>query len=252
MHRYIPAAQSDSRTPQGTRRSTTPFSTRPRLVCDSSSSAAMGGGPTVPRIRLVPGLRPASVKDLFDFEFYGVTTRPGQATDLKAGHLSADIRLFLKRYDINTVIVLPVGRDPAAVTNALVTAIGSPSHFGGVTAWLNVPHLLKTVAPTKSFRINVSPPWTTLLKPEMGAQIDGRQGLIASASSVFGVRSVDFELSGTNLFVRNICRAGLSVWMDLWLEHGDRSKRNVHSAQRCDRCRRSSHEKLRRGRARTN
>ena len=105
------------------------------------------------------------------------------------------------------MIVLPVGRDPAAVTNALVTAIGSPSHFGGVTAWLNVPHLLKTVAPTKSFRINVSPPWTTLLKPEMGAQIDGRQGLIASASSVFGVRSVDFELSGTNLFVRNICRA---------------------------------------------
>ena len=48
----------------------------------------MGGGPTGTSDAIRAGvLRPASVKDLFDFEFYGVTTRPGQATDLKAAYL---------------------------------------------------------------------------------------------------------------------------------------------------------------------
>ena len=40
-------------------------------------------------------LLPDSVKDLFDFAFYGVTTRPEQAKVLVTSDLVADLRAFV-------------------------------------------------------------------------------------------------------------------------------------------------------------
>jgi hypothetical protein len=90
--------------------------------------------------------------------------------------------------------------------------------------WFDIPHLLKAVSPTKSFRINVSSPATTLLKPKIGAQINGYEVLVASASSAFGVRGVDIDISGKNLFETKICHA---VQFRVWLEQGKRSQWNV-------------------------
>ena len=141
-------------------------------------------------------LFPTSVNDLFDFAYYGVTTRPGQAANLVGGHLTTDLRSFLRHYGVSTVIVLPVGSHPAAVTAALVTALGAPSHRGGVDAWFDVQRLLTAVSPTESFRISAPPAVTKVVRPPAGASLSGHQYLVASASAALGVGKVQFEISG--------------------------------------------------------
>ncbi len=149
-------------------------------------------------------LEPNSVKDLFDFAFYGVSTRPGQSQALESGHLPSEIRLFLRRYRVSTVLALPVGRDPATVTGALAASLGPPERIGGVTAWFHVQHLLGTVTPT-TFRLRVLLPVTTIVKPTSGA-LHGHQLLVATASSPLGTKSVSFGLSGRNAVVTTLCR----------------------------------------------
>lgn len=60
-------------------------------------------------------LLPESVKDLFDFAFYGVATRPGQAKVLVTSDLVADLREFVRAHDVDTVVVLRLGRHPTTV-----------------------------------------------------------------------------------------------------------------------------------------
>jgi hypothetical protein len=150
-------------------------------------------------------LEPASIKDLFDFAFYGVTTRPGQAEALTSTNLSTQIVSFLKENDVSSVFVLPVGRKPGTVTNALTAAIGAPRHSGGLAVWFNVQHRLRTVSPN-TFRVTGSPPITTLVKPVTGSQVHGSQYLLANASDDLGVKSVMFELSGQASVATDICR----------------------------------------------
>jgi hypothetical protein len=150
-------------------------------------------------------LEPASIKDLFDFAFYGVTTRPGQAEGLTSTDLSAQIVSFLKKNDVSSVVVLPVGRKPGTVTNALTAAIGAPRHSGGLDVWFDVQHRLRTVSP-RTFRVSGSPPVTTLVKPVTGSRVHGSQYLLASASDDLGVKSVVFELSGEASVATDMCR----------------------------------------------
>ena len=63
-------------------------------------------------------LAPASVEAFFDYEFYGVTTSAGQAHLLVTADLVTDLREFLRRHNVGTVLVLPAGRHPAAVERA--------------------------------------------------------------------------------------------------------------------------------------
>ena len=153
-------------------------------------------------------LAPASVKDLFDYAFYGVTTRPGQAQALTTSQLTARIATFLKKNDVESVVVLPVGHTPSTVTNALSAAIGAPRRSGGVTAWFNVQHRLKTVTP-RAFRVTGPPPVTKLVSPVTGSHLHGGQYLVASASDAFGVRSVVFELSGLGPTPTDVCHGSL-------------------------------------------
>ena len=151
-------------------------------------------------------LEPASVKDLFDFAFYGEVTNPGQANRLWKSRLTTDVRSFLARYDVRTVVVLPVGHDPAIVVTALSAAIGAPVRSHGIALWPNVQHLLTTVVP-KTYRLTEPPPETKVVLPEAGSQIHARQIFLASASSVLGVTSVVFDLSGQNGVAMQVCQA---------------------------------------------
>jgi hypothetical protein len=43
---------------------------------------------------------------------------------------------------VSTVVVLPLGRNPAMVTSVVTEAIGTPSHKAGATVWLDVRNRL--------------------------------------------------------------------------------------------------------------
>ena len=113
-------------------------------------------GTTAPAV-----LEPRSVQTLFDVALTGNETRTQRAV-LSHGHLANDLRLFLRKYNVQTVLVvnrlvfsadqrsLPVGR-PAMVTNLVTAVIGQPISRGGVTVWFHVGQRLAAMggaAPT--------------------------------------------------------------------------------------------------------
>ncbi len=86
-------------------------------------------------------LDPLAVEDLFNASFYGSPTHAEKAV-LSHANLTEDLRLFLHRYNVGTVLVLPIGRNPAAVVDQMTTAIGPPTHAHGVTTWFHVQERL--------------------------------------------------------------------------------------------------------------
>lgn len=91
-------------------------------------------------------LSPSSVQALFNVSFFGVAT-PAQRRSLATSNAVADLRTFLRRYRISTVVVLPLGHDPAAVIRAVTAAIGAPVHEPGATVWFRVPERLAAPSP---------------------------------------------------------------------------------------------------------
>ncbi len=88
-------------------------------------------------------LPPISVQTLFDVAFSRKAT-PAQLALLSSSNLTKDLRQFLRRYHVSTVIVLPGFGTPAAVIGHMTTAIGVPIRQGGVVVWLHVQHRLST------------------------------------------------------------------------------------------------------------
>ncbi|MGH9079349.1 MAG: hypothetical protein ACRDYE_04585 [Acidimicrobiales bacterium] len=87
-------------------------------------------------------LEPQSVQSLFDTALI----RPTQAQriQLSKRNLTADLRAFLRRYHVETVLIL--NSDGASTVVAHVTAaIGRPVESGGVTAWFHVKQRLASV-----------------------------------------------------------------------------------------------------------
>jgi hypothetical protein len=82
---------------------------------------------------LPPTLKPLALQNLFIDAFYG--TQIGRPP-LGAG-TSAAIRTLLVRYGIGTLVVEPVGVDPALAVRFLTMAIGQPEEIGGATVWFN-------------------------------------------------------------------------------------------------------------------
>jgi len=140
-------------------------------------------------------LRPQSVRDLFDFEFYGVTTHSGQAELLVTSNLVADLREFVEKHDVDTVVVLPVGQHPGTVATFLTSAIGEPSHVNGAMVWFDVKRRLETVAPRAGPPL-VAPIVTHVVRPAADEQLEGLQYLVASASASLGVNKVVFHITG--------------------------------------------------------
>ena len=82
-------------------------------------------------------LSPSSVEALFNSAFLGVAST-AQSKSMSRSDVTKDLRLFLRRYDIGTVLVLPVGHNPGAVVSHLSEAIGPPTRVAGAAVWFDV------------------------------------------------------------------------------------------------------------------
>jgi hypothetical protein len=161
-------------------------------------------------------LRPQSVRDLFDLEFYGVTTRSGQAELLVTSNLVADLREFVEKHDVDTVVVLPVGQHPATVTKFLTSAIGEPSHVKGAMVWFDVKRRLRTVAPGAVLPFVSASPVTHVVTPASDEQLEGHQYLVAIASATLGINKVVFHITGEG---RNLVENAATFpygWLGRW------------------------------------
>ncbi len=83
-----------------------------------------------------PPLKPLEVEAFFDSAFYGSSTL-AQSALLLQSHVGA-LRQFMKRHDVEAVIVLPLGKHPAAVVSQVTATLGAPLRLGGVTVWIHV------------------------------------------------------------------------------------------------------------------
>ena len=143
-------------------------------------------------------LKPESVQAVFDAAFHGDATT--QLDPLSKSNVTA-LRVFLRKYDVQTVIVSPSGADPAAVISYVTAAIGSPVESGGVTAWFHVKERLRVdqvhVAPLAGGKGETSPRVVTdVIAPANGAKLSGSTVLVAQTTSYFSVTKVEFHLTG--------------------------------------------------------
>ena len=95
-------------------------------------------------------LEPQSVQALFDSGYLAATTAEREV--LRKSDVTADLRTFLRRYDVQTVLVVNLPRtavhfDTATVVTHVTAAIGPPVETGGVTVWFHVPQRLDAVTP---------------------------------------------------------------------------------------------------------
>jgi multisubunit Na+/H+ antiporter MnhB subunit len=144
-------------------------------------------------------LKPESVQAIFDAAFHGNATR--QTAPLSKRNVTA-LRVFLRKYDVQTVMIVSrSGLYPAAVISYVTAAIGSPVESGGVTAWFHVKERLRVdqahIAPTangggETFLKLV----TDVFIPAKGATLSGSAPLFAFPSSYFAVTKVEFYLTG--------------------------------------------------------
>ncbi len=87
-----------------------------------------------------PPLDPPAVEAFFDSAFY-TSTSPAESALLSQSYVSA-LRQFMSEHQVDTVIVLPLGKHPASVVSQVTAAIGPPLRSGGVTVWTHVKQRL--------------------------------------------------------------------------------------------------------------
>jgi hypothetical protein len=91
-----------------------------------------------------PVLAPAAMQTLFAAALYGgqspATGQPPPSTPA----LETQLRVFLKRYGVGTIVVQPIGDDPGLVLTDLTRALGvPPSKMAGVYVWVRVQRDLR-------------------------------------------------------------------------------------------------------------
>jgi hypothetical protein len=93
------------------------------------------GGTTSPAL-----LEPQSVQALFDSGYPGAT--PMERALLLKRNVTTDLRIFLRKYHVQTVLMVPPPRashfHEANVVSHVTAAIGPPVETGGVTVWFHV------------------------------------------------------------------------------------------------------------------
>ncbi len=98
--------------------------------------------PTGPFGTVSPSLlEPQSVQALFDVAFDSGTSAQ-KALLSTTSNLAADLRAFLRRYEVQTVLIVNPAGDSAMVAHVVTAAIGPPVESGGVTAWFDVKRRL--------------------------------------------------------------------------------------------------------------
>jgi hypothetical protein len=96
-------------------------------------------------------LEPQSVQAVFDSTFLDLT--PSPRVLLPKAELTKDLKTFLRRFNVGTVLVpqpstalTPEEKSlvrPAVIVSYVSTAIGPPESIGGVAAWFNVQERLR-------------------------------------------------------------------------------------------------------------
>jgi hypothetical protein len=81
-------------------------------------------------------LDPQSIQTLFDENFRVAT--PEQRALVRKSDLPADLREFLRKHDVQTVIILPGEHHPRSLIHTLSGVLGPPTRSGGVTLWFHV------------------------------------------------------------------------------------------------------------------
>jgi hypothetical protein len=157
-------------------------------------------------------LKPESVQAIFDAAFHGNGTT--RTSPLSKGNVTA-LRVFLRKYDVQTVIVSPKGAYPAAVVSYVTAAIGSPVESDGVTAWFHVKRRLLVNRARVATLPNVG---TDLLTPANNATLSGTALLDANATGYFKVTKVEFYLTGVSQHVTLIGMGSLTSigWVTQW------------------------------------
>ncbi len=88
-------------------------------------------------------LSPPSVETLFTASFAGVASPP-ESRLLKTADLPTDLRKFLLRYHVSTVVVLPLGHYPYDVEGVVTSVLGAPVHVSKAAVWFQVQHRLRS------------------------------------------------------------------------------------------------------------
>jgi hypothetical protein len=139
-------------------------------------------------------LRPKSVEATFDSAFYG-TALPRNA------HAVPDLRVFLRKFEVQSVIVLPQGSNPGLIVSDVTAAIGCPIESDGLAIWTDVKRRLQGY---QAHAVNASidacgalaKDVTSILTPGNGATLSGTKTLDSKASGYFTVTKVQFTSRG--------------------------------------------------------
>ena len=99
-------------------------------------SATGSSGTTNPAV-----LSPSSVEAVFDGAFYASSS---ESSLLARSHATSDLRAFLRRYGVDTVVLQPEGAEPGAVVRYVTDAIGCPKYSSSVAVWLDVKQRLES------------------------------------------------------------------------------------------------------------
>ncbi len=92
-----------------------------------------------------PVLDPAVVEALFNEALTNIAQLPGVGSvpPVKMDSQTfAAIRTFLRRYQVETIAVDPIGANPSLVRRYLTAVLGAPMSQGGMWIWYRVPQLL--------------------------------------------------------------------------------------------------------------
>lgn len=162
-------------------------------------------------------LKPTSVQTLFDSAFYGKAPPPKART-------AADLRVFLRKFDVQSVISLPQGTNPGLVFEYVTAAIGCPVDSGGVTVWLNVKRRLHGAqgggGNLSADTCEALPKLvtTTMLAPTNGATVSGTKVLDSVVMDYFKVTKVEYYLTGGSEHSALVGTGSLSRfgWIALW------------------------------------
>ncbi|MGO9206090.1 MAG: hypothetical protein ACLQBX_07865 [Candidatus Limnocylindrales bacterium] len=90
-----------------------------------------------------PALPPLRVQEFLAWAESGNTNSHPMTTLTLDGRLVADLRLYIRRYGIGTVVFDPVGRRPALALALFERALGTPTSIGGVDVWFQTARLAR-------------------------------------------------------------------------------------------------------------
>jgi hypothetical protein len=84
-----------------------------------------------------PELTPFAVQHFLAWEDVGGRGLAAKRPPALDRHLVAELRVYIRRYGIGTVILDPIGSEPSAVRALFERALGAPRRLGGVDCWFD-------------------------------------------------------------------------------------------------------------------